>query len=206
MAKSLIPLLPTSGEYNLTEEEMIALSWLVISGGSREDIFLRFLRPDFIGSKSKVALKAAVTQFFAGKDVMSYMENYRDFITDYLKKSSVKEEAPKMSIDDRKNLAKNKLVEFATQLATNIEDAEDPEVVLKIADKIGLLDVQEQVEQPRRYLPESCLSGCRYRLFVEENCEDECQYCKYKKFGEEQGVHYEKTNMLDTDGDRPDKG
>ena len=196
MAKSLIPLFPPSGEYELTNDEMVGLSWLVLSGASREDVFLRFMRPDFIGSKSKVAVKSAVTQFFAGKDVIAYMEAYKSYITDFLaQKPSQKKEDKPMSIDERKELAKNKLVEFAIEMTNNIDQAEDPEAVLKIADKIGLLDIQEQIEQPRRYLPTTC-GGCAYRVFCEENAEDDCPYCKYKIYGEEHGVHFEKENML----------
>ena len=63
-------------------------------------------------------------------------------------------------------------MEFAMSLADNIEQAEDPETVLKLMDKVGLLDGDEEAEElPRRYLPVTC-SECAYRKFVEENCEE----------------------------------
>ena len=82
-------------------------------------------------------------------------------------------------------------------LAENIDQADDPEYVLKLMDKVGLLDGDEQVEvAPQRFLAERC-SDCRYRVFCEQECEDLCQYCRYRTFGEESGVHYENKDMLD---------
>ena len=57
-------------------------------------------------------------------------------------------------------------------LADNIEQASDPEFVLKVADKAGLLDGDEEVEiKPQRFLAVRC-EECEYRKFVEENCEE----------------------------------
>ena len=60
---------------------------------------------------------------------------------------------------------------YTVTIADDIQNASDPEFVLKMADKAGLLDSDENVEElPRRYLPVTC-SSCEYRKFVEENCE-----------------------------------
>ena len=54
-------------------------------------------------------------------------------------------------------IAMTRATEFAMSLAENIDQADDPEYVLKLMDKVGLLDGDEQVEeQPRRYLPVTC--------------------------------------------------
>lgn len=136
-------------------------------------------------------------EFFASKDVKAYIEAYNKTLDAFLHPVQVKSE-PKGSLEERKAKAKTKLVEFAMSLADNIDQASDPEFVLKVADKAGLLEGDEEVEeQPRRYIPQSCLAGCRYRLFVEENCEDECQFCRYKKYGEENGIHFKNEEMLD---------
>ena len=167
---AMIPMRPKKA-FNLLPEEMDGLSYYVLSGCQREVAFLKFIRPDFIGSKAPTAVKAAVSQFFANKDVKEYIEAYKKTIEDLLNPAPVKAEKPAGNIEERKARAKTKLVEFAMTLADNINDAEDPEAVLKIADKIGLLDQEEQVEElPRRYLPVSC-NSCEYRKFIEENCE-----------------------------------
>ena len=165
----MIPMRPKSGKFDLRPEEMDGLSYYVLSGCQREIAFLKFIRPDFIGSKAQTAVKNAVQQFFAMKNVKDYIDAYRQTIDDLLNKKPQRESAG--NIEERKAAAKTKLVEFAMSLADHIEDAEDPETVLKLADKVGLLDGDERVEEePRRYLPVTC-SGCEYRKFVEENCE-----------------------------------
>lgn len=195
---SLIPMRPKDAKFNLTVEEMDGLTYYALSGCNREIAFLKFIRPDFIGSKATSAVKAAVSQFFANKDVKDYLEAYKKTIEDLLHSEPVKEVKSTASVEERMAKAKTKLVEFAMSLANNIETAEDPEAVLKIADKIGLLDQDEQAEElPRRYLPVSCQANCAYRMFCEENTEDMCKFCKYRSYSEENGIHYEKEEMLD---------
>lgn len=160
---------PKDAKFDLTPEEMDGLTYYALSGCNREIAFLKFIRPDFIGSKAATAVKAAVSQFYANKEVKGYLEAYKKTIEAYLHPEPVKEKVSG-NMEERKARAKTKLVEFAMNLANNIEDATDPEFVLKIADKCQLLDIETQVEeQPRRYLPVSC-QGCEYRKFVEENC------------------------------------
>lgn len=189
MGKSLIPLKPEAGTFDLTEDEMRGLAWFVISGCTREEAFLKFIRPDFIGTSAKIALKNAITQFFGAKDTRAFIDAYRETLTNALGAKSQRSEITSTAndVEARKLSAKTKLMDFATTLAEDIESAADPEFVLKIADKVGLLDGGEIQEQPRRYLPESC-DKCRYRKFCEEETEDECDLCKYKKFGEENGL------------------
>lgn len=167
---ALIPMRPKRVNFTLTVEEMDGLSYYVLSGCQREIAFLKFIRPDFIGSKANAAVKAAVSQFFANKEVKDYIEAYKRTIEELLNPPEKKERVSG-NTEERKARAKTKLVEFAVSLADHIEDAEDPEAVLKIADKVGLLEQDEAIEEiPRRYLPVTC-NMCEYRKFVEENCE-----------------------------------
>lgn len=161
---------PSQGKFNLKPEEMDGLTYYVLSGCPREVAFLKFIRPDFLGSKATPVIKSTAQQFFAMKDAKDYIEAYRQTIEDLINPKP-KVVAQTGSLEERKAKAKTKLVEFAMNLADNIENASDQEFVLKMADKAGLLDSEEQVEeQPRRYLPVTC-SGCEYRKFVEENCD-----------------------------------
>lgn len=195
---SLIPMRPKGATYNLLQEEMDGLSYYVLSGCTREVAFLKFVRPDFIGTKATTAVKSAVTQFFASKEVKEYIEAYKRTIEELLAEKDKPKADRGGTLEERKARAKTKLIEFAMTLADDIENAKDQEFVLKMADKAGLLDGDEEVEeQPRRYLPQSCSDHCAYRMFCEENTEDLCQYCRYHKFGEDNGIHYEKTEILD---------
>ena len=199
MPVPIIPMRPKRGFYDLKPEEMDCLNWHILSGCPRDEAFLRFIRPDYLGNRSAPAVKEAVKQFFAAEPVRRYMEEYKATITEREKEKE--EEKPAASLEERKARAKTKAMEFAMDLANHIEDAEDPETVLKLMDKVGLLDTGEEVvEQPRRYLPVQCLRECRYRLFCEENTTDECQFCRYKQYGEENGVHYDPENQLDVPG------
>ena len=167
---ALIPQRPKSGKFDLKPEEMDGLSYYVLSGCTREVAFLKFMRPDFIGSKAQTVIKNAVAQFFAMKDVKDYIDAYRATIEELLSPSK-RDDKPSGTLEERKARAKTKIVEFAMLLADDIENASDKEFVLKMADKAGLLDQEEQVEeQPRRYLPVTC-NECEYRKFIEENCD-----------------------------------
>lgn len=177
---SMIPMRPKTGKFNLLQEEMDGLSYYVISGCAREIAFLKFIRPDFIGSKSPAVVKSAVTQFFATKEVKEYLEAYKKTIEDLLSEKSRLKEKPKEkgTIEERKSRALSKLVDFVLAEAERIGEPDetgesaDPKAIMEFANKIGLFDQEEQVEeQPRRYLPVTC-GDCAYRKFVEENCEE----------------------------------
>lgn len=171
MAGSLIPLRPQGFVSSLKQGEQTCLTWFVLSGCSRREAYLAFARPDFLLSGTKPVVEASMKEFFASKDARDYLEAYQKTLDEFLHPKQVKSE-PKGTMEERKAKAKTKLVEFAMSLADNIEQASDPEFVLKVADKAGLLDGDEEVEeQPRRYLPVTC-SECAYRKFVEENCEE----------------------------------
>ena len=199
MVKTAIPMRPSSGKYNLTVDEMDGLSYYVLSNCPKEIVFLKFVRPNLMNAKSSIGVKAAVTQFFSNREVKDYIESYKKTIEEFLnppQKKPTSTPTPGVSIEERKSKAKTKLVEFAMNLANDIEHADDPEFVLKVADKAGLLDMEENVEeQPRRYLPVSC-SECAYRQFCEDSTEDVCQYCKYLIYGIQNGVYYDKKEML----------
>ena len=196
MSKSLIPLRPSAVVSGLTQDEQSALTWFVISGCSRKDAFVTFARPDMLSSKAKAAIDEYVKQFFARKEVKEYIEAYQATLDAVLHPVAKKTE-PVGSLEERKAKAKAKATEFAITLVDNIDQADDPDFVLKLLDKGGILDSGEEVEvAPQRFLAERC-SDCRYRVFCEHECEDLCQYCRYRTFGEESGVHYENKDMLD---------
>ena len=156
----------------LNQEEQAGLTYYVLSGCTKKEAFLTFCRPDMLASKAKAAIDDYIKQFFASKDAQAYIEAYQKTINDFLHPVQTKSEKSEASLEERKARAKTRATEFAMSLAENIDQADDPEYVLKLMDKVGLLDGDEQVEeQPRRYLPVTC-NECAYRKFVEENCEE----------------------------------
>jgi hypothetical protein len=171
MPKAIIPIRPADFRSPLSQDEQNALSWYVLSGCARKDALLIFARPDMVASKAKAAVEDYVKQFYARKEVKDYIEAYQETLDSVLHPVA-KVEKPVGSLEERKAKAKSKALEFAMSLVDNIEQAEDPEFVLKMADKVGILDGDEDVEiVPQRFLGVRC-SECAYRKFVEENCEE----------------------------------
>jgi hypothetical protein len=83
---------------------------------------------------------------------------------------------PKENDDDlsaRMQHIKRKIFLRGEELANSIgATKEELELAIKLLDKSGVFDTDEEVmEQPRRYLPETC-SQCRYKKWIEENCEE----------------------------------
>ena len=195
MSKSKIPIRP-SGTFKLTQQEQEALSWHIISGMARTEVYRRFIRPDL--ETSKAALDKLTKMFFEDKEVKRYMEEYQSTLDDFLNpKEKPKKELTEEEMKARINKGIEKLKEFAFNQADKISTLEEPGEVVKLWRSLGLFgDDEEVAEAPRRYLPVQCMSECRYRVFVEQECEDLCIYCKYKAYANENGVHYKSENQL----------
>lgn len=195
----MIPLRPENyAATGLTQEEQTCLTWHVISGCTRRDAFITFARPDMLNSRAQAAIDEYVRQFFARREVKEYLVAYETTLENFLNPAKgLKPFAPELSLEERKAKAKEKLTEFSMSLIQNIDQAKDPEMVMKLADKTGLLEIDEKApEEPRRYLPVSC-GQCAYRQFCEENTEDMCIFCKYHHECEQHGIHFAKEEMLD---------
>ena len=196
MGKPTIPLRPDGfAASGLTQEEQDCATWYVLSGRPQRDCFMTFVRPDMLNSKAKAAVDDYIRGFFARKDVKAYIEAYKDELKKVTDPPKIdKKELP---FEERMALSKTKFVEFIMSLIDNIEQAKDPESILKMADKIGMFgDDSSRVEEPRRYLPVPC-GQCAYRQFCEDNTEDMCPHCKYLQECESHGIHFAKQEMLD---------
>ena len=201
MTRKRLPTRPdTSTRYTLSEAERYALCVFCVFETTKLDAF-KLAHPEVVGTKN--VLKNRCDEFFASSDVVNFMREYRACL-EGLDKEEKKTQDPKSQESDeewenKKQRALRNLAQKGYRLAEDLdsEDA-DVEMVVKVFDKLGWLDNEEvQPEQPRRYLPETCRSSCRYRAFVEQECDDLCEYCKYKKYGEENGVHYESEKQLE---------
>lgn len=190
----------TTTRYNLTESERYALCCYCVFETTKLDVF-KLAHPELVGTKN--VLRKQSEEFFASSDVINFIREYKALIEES-EKEKVKSSEPSSQVSDdeweeKKQRALRNLAQKGFRLAEDLDSEDvDVESVVKLFDKLGWLDVDEvQVESPRRYLPESCRSSCRYRAFVEQECEDLCEYCKYKKYGEENGVHYESEKQLE---------
>ena len=197
MSKSKIPMRP-SGKYNLSSPDQDALSWYFLSGESQTEVYRKFIRPDL--QTSKAALDKLAKAFFADKEVRKYLSDYEETINALFEPKEKPKPAKTLTEEEMKERIMkgiDKLKEFAFDQADIIDTLEEPGEVIKLWKSLGLFgDEEEVVEAPRRYLPVQCLSECRYRAFVEQECEDLCVYCKYKAYANENGVHYRSEQQL----------
>lgn len=170
---SAIPLRPKDFSTSLTAPEQSCLTWYVLSGCTRKEAFITFARPDMLNSKAKAAIDEFVKQFFAQREAMDYIAAYEATLNEFMHPAPKKEpEKDGTSVEEKKSKALAKLVEYVLSEANHIEQSDDPKAILDYANKIGIFDMNEEAEEvPRRYLPETC-GDCRYRKFVEENCEE----------------------------------
>lgn len=174
MARSAyIPLRPKNFSTSLSQPEQAALTWYVLSDATKKEAFITFARPDMLDTKAKAAIDSYVTQFFAQKAAIDYIEAYKATLDEFIHPKPKPVEKDTVSLEEKKSKALTKLVEYVLAEADNIDTAEDPKSILDFANKIGLFDANEEIEeQPRRYLPVTC-TDCAYKKFVEENCEEE---------------------------------
>ena len=196
MSKSKIPIHPP-GTFKLSPQMQEAITWHIISGMARTEVYRRFVRPDL--ETSKTALDKLTKMFFEDKEVKRYMEEYQKTLDDFLNPKDKPKQAKVLTEDEMKDrILKgiDKLKEFAFNQADIIDTLEEPGEVIKLWKSLGLFgDEEEVIEAPRRYLPTMC-SECRYKAFCEQECEDLCELCKYKKYANENGVHYETKEQL----------
>jgi hypothetical protein len=203
MAKKRLPLKPNTGtRFSLDEKERIALCCYCVFECTKLNAF-SMAHPELTASPT--VLKKKCEEFFSSGDVVGFINEYRAFLDSLAPESKAEEIIKSEPTSEEREVRKRKALEMlADELVDQIyamrmgDDSIDRETVLKMVDRIGWLGDEEKVqEEPRRYLPTQCYGSCRYRAFVEQECEDLCVYCKYKKYGETNGVHYDSEKQLD---------
>lgn len=163
-----IPMRPEGLVTPLTEAEKDCLTWFVLSSCKKEDAYAMFVNPSV--RVSKPAWKKATELLFDSVEAIQYMDAYKSTLELSMNPSHKPAEMSDEERRRRKMDAIDKLMNFVIQKANNIENVENPEDVIKYAEKLGLLESEEEkVIAPMRYLPVSC-SECQYKRFVEENC------------------------------------
>lgn len=199
-----LPLRPKNQKkYNLSDNEMNSLVWYTLSGCKREEAFMLFVRPDL--SISRQNLVKATNQFFAMFDVRDFLNEYNKTLSDFY----TNKEKPRESKQSREDRVGNAVKKFTDKVMDAMDDADSIEIsemdtLAKLADRVGILGKNEEVdEKPRRYLPETC-SWCSYRKFVEDemsqgNLDDECSHCQTRRFAESKGWVFDATKNIIND-------
>lgn len=192
-------------DFKQTKAEKDMMSYVVLYGCSNSTAYALFNRHllDKNGKLNKAG-QSECRMFFSHPNNIAYMDAMRAHL-EALTKGTVKIATSDVINDSRKDNALKVLVNRALSLMEKGEDL-DPETIKLIADiavKLKLVkEEQEEQEKPRRYIPVRCRTECAYRLFVESHIESgeiisECDYCRTRKFAEENGWHYDATKNLD---------
>lgn len=203
----LIPNRPVPDDSRIPSSDKDLLSYAIAFSIPNQKAFALW-HPEFLDSSGKLNKtgRAACTQFFNYSKNREYADNYAAYLKEFLskKESSVKSETSAIIDDARKDNARIALYNKVIRLIEG-DDELDPDtlkIAVDMAKKLSIVadDIVEQ-EAPRRYLPERC-SACSYRSFVESNVEggkiiNECDFCRTRRFAEDNGWHYNPTKNLD---------
>lgn len=191
-------------DFKQTKAEKDMMSYAVLYGCSNSAAYALFNRHllDKNGKLNKAG-QSECRMFFSHPNNIAYMDAMRAHL-EALTKGTVKTLSADAINDSRKDNALKSLLNQAMSLVEKGEDldAESLKTISEIFKKVGLLkDEVKAQEAPRRYLPERC-SACSYRSFVEGNVEggkiiNECDFCRTRRFAEENGWHYDPTKNLD---------
>lgn len=197
---SKIPIRPTAGKYQLSQNEMDCIVWQVLSGCKKERAYLAFVRPDL--ATSPMVLKKTSDQFFSMVDVRNFISNYLNTL-DGVSDVEV-EKIEKKSKEQRTAEAIEKFTDkVVDKMSGDLESVDEMDAIAKLADRVGVLaDKEEVVEKPRRYIPARCNTDCKYRFWAEQvvkvgDAIDCCEYCRALAVAKEHGFIYDPTKLLD---------
>lgn len=207
---AIIPTRPSNDDdfKTITDKSKDMLVYSVLMEVPNDKAFLLF-HPEFTDAKGRLNRegKNRSKQFFEYAKNKNFMDAYRATIEEFVGKD--KESGSVDSIaeigDERKDNALKSLLDKAIKLVEKGGDI-DPDTMKTIAEifkKLGVLKDEVETQEPaRRYLPIRCVSECTYRYFVESHIESgeivqECDYCRTRKFAEENGWRFDPTKNLD---------
>jgi hypothetical protein len=124
------------------------------------------------------------------------LEDYYFEPNDIVKDGQIGEFKPKSNEDILAELIPD-VVNGLKDIARNKSDENYGDLVRIVLNKLLKdMDTKNAAQPPQRYLPETS-NNCRYRIFCEKECEDECLICKYRDFANKQGIFYDYKNQLD---------
>ena len=180
MAKKKLQLKPnTATRFSLTDKERMALCCYCVFECSKLKAF-ELAHPELSGTPA--VQKKKCEEFFSSSSVVNFLYEYRAYLDSVLAESEPieAETTSKEAIisGDREAMIREAMEMLADDLMEQIYAMRsgakdiDRETILKMVDRIGWLKDEEKAQEaPRRYLPESC-SSCRYKQWIEENCEE----------------------------------
>lgn len=201
----LIPNRPIPDESKIPASDKDMIAYMVAFNIPNQKAFALW-HPEFLDSSGKLNKtgRAACTQFFNYSKNREYADAYKRTLAEFLerKDNSALDDEIEINESTKKARVQDMLGRLIKMAKANPDDPDLVKLEGEIYKKIGWFDEStEAQEAPRRYLPERC-SACAYRCFVESNVEggkivNECDYCRTRRFAEENGWHFDPTKNLD---------
>lgn len=197
MKQLKIPIAPSVSHWQLSPRHKFFLDLTILTTHQHAELFGMV----FKSQETPAQLQKKANAVYNSSDGKEYVEQRTEqlrrwyFPDEY---PDVKEEAPERvkSVDE---MLAESIPGVMRDLQRILEDRDDPnyqDAFKAIMSKL-VKDIQtnKTAEAPKRYLPENC-ANCRFKLFCEQNCEDECEICNYKKYANEHGVEFDYKNQL----------
>lgn len=202
----LLPNRPIPDESKIPAADKDLLSYSIAFAVPNQKAFALW-HPEFLDSSGKLSKtgRAACTQFFNYAKNRDYADAYKATLLKFLgmeQSEDIDLDDPEISESTKKRTITKMLNRLVKLIGDGNLTSDDLKNYSEIMKKVGWLkDEVEQVEAPRRYLPERC-SACSYRSFVESNVDggkiiNECDFCRTRRFAEENGWHFDATKNLD---------
>lgn len=201
----LIPNRPIPDDSRIPAADKDLLSYSIAFSIPNQKAFALW-HPEFLDSSGKLNKtgRAACTQFFNYAKNRGYADAYKRTLAEFLerKDNGTLDDEIEINESTKKARVQDMLGRLIKMAKANPNDPDLVKLEGEIYKKIGWFDEStEAQEAPRRYLPERC-SACSYRSFVDSNVEggkiiNECDFCRTRRFAEENGWHFDATKNLD---------
>ncbi len=201
----LLPNRPNPDTSKIPASDKDLLSYAIAFAIPNQKAFALW-HPEFLDSSGKLNKtgRAACTQFFNYSKNREYADAYKRTLAEFLerKDNGTLDDEIEINESTKKARVQDMLGRLIKMAKANPDDPDLVKLEGEIYKKIGWFDEStEAQEAPRRYLPERC-SACAYRSFVESHMEggeivNECDFCRTRRFAEENGWHFDATKNLD---------
>ena len=196
-----VPAQPQKKIWSLSPKEMLFLDFTIFFSINHWELYKMVVKSDITDAQCRLRASALMTSF-DGKD---YIETRITQMSEFYWPE-------KEEVKDRKRgkdgFSEDFVPNVIKKLETIVNNPEDPNYFegIKVALNKVLKDMQSEnlSEPPQRYLPENC-DACRYKVFCEQQCEDECTICKYRKYANENGVIYDYKDQLEKPTTEPEQ-
>lgn len=196
--KSLkLPSTPTG--VNLESREKLFLDLVIITNEIPGELY----RMVFISNETQVSATRKAGMLINSLEGKAYLERRKKALEQWYFPDDVAE------VTGKTTKLKPKTIEeaiadltpvFIDEFSAIMKNRNDPNFAdtmkVFLAKSIKDIQMDKTASSPMRYLPESC-STCRYKLFVEQNGEDECNRCKFKSYGVANGLNFNHKDQLD---------